>query len=132
MIIDNKFLDELSSKAAENDRLRINYNLHETLNDEVQRLLNALEPGTVLPVHRHRNTAETYFVLRGKLEVLIYDDEKTLVEKVPLAPDEGSYGMHVPPGQWHTINVLEKGTVIFEVKKGPYIQLSREDILEIE
>ncbi len=117
MIIDKNLFDELSQKASENPRLRINFNLHASLEDKVQRLLNALEPGTVLPVHRHKNSAETYLVLRGRLEILFYDDNGKLIEKVDVSPNEGKYGVHIEAGLWHTVNVIEKGTVIFEVKK---------------
>ncbi len=131
MIIDKNLFDELSQKASENPRLRINFNLHASLEDKVQRLLNALEPGTVLPVHRHKNSAETYLVLRGRLEILYYDDNGKLIEKFEVSPNEGNYGVHIEDGQWHTVNVLEKGTVIFEVKKGPYKPLEEDEILKI-
>ncbi len=131
MIIDEQILNELSLQATENKRLRMNLNFHDNLEDDVQRLLNAMEPGTVLPVHRHKNTEVTYFVLRGKVEVLIYDDNKQLKSKEILSPHEGKYGIHIAKGEWHNLNVLEKGTVIFEVKKGPYKILSENDIMHL-
>lgn len=131
MYIDQEFLENLTEKACENQRLRINYNLHESLEAPVQRLFNAMEPGTVLPIHRHVDTAETYLVVRGALKVLVYAADGTLTEERELNPDKGNYGAHVPAGQWHTVEILEKGTVIFEVKQGPYRPLSEEDILSL-
>lgn len=128
-IIDNKLLNQISAEAAENIRLRKNFNLHASLDDKVQRLLNALEPGTILPIHRHKHTDETYFIVRGSLNVKLYDVQKQLIEEVELNPAIGTYGVSIPAGQWHTIEVKESGTVIFEVKEGPYSALSKEDIL---
>ena len=92
--------------------------------------MNALEPGTELPVHRHCFTAETYIVLRGEINVFFYDDDKRVTESVTLNPLKGEYGIHIPAGQWHTLEVVEKGTVIFEVKDGPYRPLGPEDRLD--
>lgn len=129
MIIDNNLLDQVTEKAKENDRLRMNYNLHESLDAKAQRLLNALEPGTVLPIHRHNHTAETYIVLRGSINVILVDDNKKPIEQYLLSPEQSVYGIHIPAGQWHTLEVTESGTVIFEVKDGPYAPLGKEDIL---
>jgi len=131
LYLNEELLNDLTTKALENQRLRINYNLHESLEDPVQRLLNAMEPGTVLPVHRHIDTAETYLVLRGALKVMVYNSDGELLSEQELNPTKGLYGAHVPAGQWHTVEVLEKGTVIFEVKQGPYRPLSAEDILSL-
>ena len=130
IIIDEKLLDEISVEAKENNRLRKNYNLHDSFDDKVQRLLNALEPGTKIPVHRHLNTVETYFVIRGCLIVSIYDDMKNPVMSVTLNPVDGKYGVTIPEGEWHSIEVIDKGTVIFEVKEGPYIPITEENILK--
>lgn len=129
-LINEELLDRVTGEAKRSPRLRMNYNFHETLDAKAQRLLNALEPGTVLPVHRHSQTAETYLVLRGVIKVLFYDDRKRLLETFLLDPREGNYGVHIPKGQWHTLEVLESGTVIFEVKDGPYQPLGKDDILE--
>ena len=129
-LINEELLNSVSAEAAENLRLRKNYNLHASLDDKVQRLLNALEPGTELPVHRHRHTDETYLLLRGSLILKLYDDSKTLIGEYVLNPETGNYGASIPAGQWHTIEVLEKGTVIFEVKDGPYIPIAPNDMLE--
>jgi len=129
-IIDKGLYDSLTLAAANNERLRMNFNLHATLGDAVQRLLNALEPGTVLPIHRHKHTDETYFVLRGALNLLVYNNDKTLVEKIELSAKSERYGAVIPAGAWHTVDVIEKGTIIFEVKEGPYAPLNADDIME--
>lgn len=129
MLIDEKLLDEVTSKAKESDRLRMNHNLHDSLEAKAQRLLNALEPGTLLPIHSHRHTAETYIVLRGAINVQFYNDNATLTRQFTVSPKDGVHGLHIPAGQWHTLEVLESGTVIFEVKDGPYTPLEPEDML---
>jgi len=129
MLIDDHLLDEVTERAKGSERLRMNYNLHDSLEAKAQRLLNALEPGTLLPIHRHRHTAETYIVLRGAIKVLFYDDTRMITSEFMVKPHEGSYGVHIPAGQWHTLEVLESGTVIFEVKDGPYAHLKPEDIM---
>lgn len=132
MVIDNDLLNEISAKAKLNERLRMNYNLHDSLDAKAQRLLNALEPGTNLPIHRHQYTAETYILLRGKIRVEFYTEEGDVVEKIVLDPLVGKYGVNIPAGQWHTLEVLETGTVIFEVKDGPYTPLNTNDMLVIQ
>jgi len=129
-LINQPLLDEVSNQALENERLRMNYNFHATLEAPAQRLLNALQPGTNLPIHRHKNTAETYILLQGELKVLYYDDNKTVTESVVLNPLKGNYGIHIPSGQWHTIEVLTPDSVIFEIKDGPYSPLSEDDVLK--
>lgn len=130
MLIDKNLLDKVTAEAKANARLRMNYNFHETLDAPAQRLLNALEPGTVLPIHRHCHTAETYVLLRGRLNILFYNEQKQITERYELDPQKGVYGVNIPRGQWHTIEVLCSGTVIFEVKDGPYSPLAPDDILE--
>lgn len=129
-LIDSDLLDQVSDSARKSSRLRMNHNFHDSLDAKAQRLLNALEPGTLLPVHRHLHTAETYLLLRGKVRVLFYNDRKEIVESVELNPSAGNYGVHIPAGQWHTLEVLEGGSVLFEVKDGPYMPLGAGDILE--
>ena len=106
----------------------MNYNLHESLESKAQQLLNVLLPGTILPVHRHTHTAETYILLRGKMFVVFYNDLGEQIERYLLDPQNGNYGVHIPKGQWHTVEVIEPST-IFEVKDGPYTPLQPEDIL---
>lgn len=105
----------------------MNYNLHESLDAKAQRLLNVLLPGTPLPVHRHTHTAETYVLLRGKMFVVFYNDLGEQVDRFLLDPTTGNYGVQIPKGQWHGVEVIEPST-IFEVKDGPYMPLQPEDI----
>ncbi len=132
MLLNHQLLEEITEQARQNPRLRMNYNLHDSLDAKAQRLFNAMEPGTVLPVHRHRNTSETYILIRGAIRVLLYDDNKTLINSYEISDKNDNFGFHIPKGQWHTLEVLKSGTVIFEVKEGPYAPLSDEDILVIE
>lgn len=131
MIIDDRLLDEIEEKAKTSPRLRMNYNLHKSLDAKSQRLFNALEPGTVLPVHRHHHSAETYILLRGLIDVVFYDAEGHETERFELDPHKGRYGVEIPLGRWHTIEV-KTPAVIFEVKDGPYTPLGPEDVLEVE
>lgn len=128
-LINDLLLNEVTTKAVESARLRMNHNLHTSLDAKAQRLLNALEPGTELPIHRHKHTAETYILLRGKIRVLFYDSAKQCIDSFLLNPLTGEYGINIPAGQWHTLEVLESGTVIFEVKDGPYMPLDKDDLL---
>ena len=129
-ILDKELLDTITAQAQESPRLRMNYNLHDSLEAKAQRLFNALEPGTVLPIHRHRHTAETYILVRGKMKVEYYNQNKELTDTEILDPAEGKYGLHVPAGQWHTVIPLESGTMVFEVKDGPYMPFQPEDVLD--
>ena len=129
MILDHHLLDKITRKAQESERLRMNYNLHTSLEAKAQRLFNALEPGTELPIHRHRHTDETYIVVRGHIRVLFYNEQREVVEQFDLNPAEGCFGVHIPQGQWHTLEVVESGSVIFEVKDGPYAPLGEEDMM---
>ena len=127
-IIDTSLLDSVTEQATESPRLRMNHNFHDSTESKSQRLLNALEPGTEIPIHRNRNTAKTYILLRGTIRVLFYNNEREIIETIELNPLTGKYGVDIPAGQWHTLEVLESGTVIFEVKDGPYRALGEEDI----
>ena len=129
MIINNELLDEVTAKAEESPRLRMNFNLHDSLDAKAQRLINVLLPGTVLPIHRHRHTAETYVLLRGKMFVVFYNDLGAQIERYLLDPTIGNYGVQIPAGQWHGIEVIEP-SAIFEVKDGPYAPLQPEDMLD--
>lgn len=129
MIINNELLDRIKIEAEENPRQRMNYNLHDSLDAKAQRLINMLLPGTVLPIHRHRHTAETYILLRGKMFVVFYNDMGAQVERFLLDNNLGNYGVQIPAGQWHGIEVIEP-SAIFEVKDGPYTPLTPEDIMD--
>lgn len=128
MIIDQKFLDDLSAQAKANTRLRQSYDLRTTPEDKSQRMLNALEPGTIMPIHRHRNTSETMVMVRGKLIERFYDDNGNITDEFVMEPC-GQYPMvQIDKGQWHSLEVLSSGTVIFEAKDGTYEPLSNIDI----
>lgn len=127
-LITEELLDSVTAQAQANSRLRMNYNFHTSMDEPVHRMLNALEPGTYLPPHRHTDKEETYLLLRGKMWVFFYDESGKVTEKVLLDPLKGNYGLEIPAGTWHSIVVLESGTVIFEIKKGPYYPLPPEDL----
>lgn len=128
MIIDKKLLDELSAQAKANPRLRQSYDLRTTPEDNSQRMLNALEPGTIMPIHRHRNTSETMVMVRGKLIERFYDDDGNITDEFIMEPC-GQFAMvQIEAGQWHSLEVLEEGTVIFEAKDGAYAPLDSMDI----
>ena len=130
MNFDKQILDELSQKAKESPRLRMNLDLRTTPADQSQRMLNALEPDTVLPIHRHSKTTEVVVILRGKAVQYLYDDKGNETGQVLLEAGGECPGMSIERGQWHRIECLESGTVIFEAKDGPYEPISPEDILE--
>lgn len=130
MIIDKSLLDTVTSGAKESNRLRMNYNFHDSLDAPCQRLLNALEPETIVPIHRHQHTSETYILLRGKLRMMFYNDQKEVIEETILSSESANYGIHIPAGVWHAMEVLASGTVIFETKDGPYMPIQECDILK--
>lgn len=128
-VIDAALLDRTTQKAKESVRLRMNHNFHVSEREPLNRLLNAVEPGSYVRPHRHLNPdkVDAIIVLRGRLLSIVFDDNGEVADSVVLSPDEGVYGMEVAPGLWHTIVVLESGTVIYEVKEGPYVPLSPEN-----
>lgn len=119
-VITKSLLDEVSAEAKASPRLRMNYNFHKSLDDKCQRLLNAMEPGTEMPIHHHK-VAEMYIIIRGRLEVETFDDDGNVIERQILDPKEGKYGIQIPANTWHSLKVFEPDTVIFEVKEGPFI-----------
>jgi len=128
MKIDDGLLDALAAQAGACERLRMNRDLRNSPADGSQRMLNALEVGTVVPVHRHRDTSEVQILLRGRLDVMFYDEQGREVERHRLDPAEGVYGVVVPAGRWHSLEVLAPA-VIFEAKDGPYVPPAPEDFL---
>jgi len=114
MIIDKKLLDQVSTQAKASPRLRMNYNFHQSLEDKCHRMLNAVEPGTEVPIHRHPTKDESFVVLRGKVKVTTYNDDGTMIESVVLCPEEGLYGGNIPKNVWHNVECLESGSVFFE------------------
>lgn len=132
MKITQTLLDSLTAQAKESPRLRMNYDLRNSAEDQSQRMLNAIEPGSPLPIHRHRKTTETVVVLRGHLREIFYDDIEHLVEEViDLKAGGPVVALNIPAGKWHTVEILESGTVIMEVKDGPYEPIQECDILTL-
>lgn len=128
-IINEALLDETTGRAKQSPRLRMNYNFHERLDDPVNRLLNALEPGTYLRPHRHLNPAkdEIFLLLRGRIAVFLFDNKGEITETQILDPKEGTYGAEIKAGTWHGLSVLESGSVIYEIKEGPFAPLAPEN-----
>ena len=131
MIIDKALIDKVSEQAKESPRLRMNYNFHQSLDEKCHRFLNAVEPGTVVPIHRHPTKDETFIVLRGKVRISTYDDEGNLSESGILCPDDGTFGVDIPKNVWHNLESLEPNSCIFEVKEGPFVPHEEEGILEL-
>lgn len=131
MEITQALLDQLTKQAKASPRLRMNYDLRNSEADQSQRMLNAIEPGSPLPIHRHQKTSETVVCLRGKLVWEFYDDlERQCTDRIELTPNGPIVALNVPLGQWHTVKALESGSVILEVKDGPYEPLSPVDVLD--
>ena len=131
MVINTIILNELTALAKESPRLRQNMDLRNSAEDTSQRMLNALEPGTAIPIHRHTKSSETVVVLRGKIKQNFYDEAGQLVESFIVNPCSDVKGFSVELGRWHNTECLESGTVILECKEGKYEALSKEDILEV-
>ena len=129
MLIDTNLLDTLTAQAKASPRLRMNLDLRNTPDDQSQRMLNALEPGTVMPIHRHQQTSETVVVLRGKVKWLYYNDKGELTDTILVEAGGDICGLSVPKGQWHSLECLESGSVILETKDGPWEALKEEDML---
>ena len=130
MKITQALLDKLTEEAKKSPRLIMNLDLRNDENDSSQRMLNAIEPGSPLPIHRHQKTSETVVCLRGRLVEEYYDElERTCTEAVELSPNGPVVALNIPAGQWHTVRSLESGTVILEMKNGAYEPLSDVDIL---
>lgn len=131
MKIDKTLLDDLTEQAKQSPRLRVSYDLRNTSGDQSQRMLNAIEPGSEIKVHRHSKTSETVVVVRGKVEEVFFDAEGQKVESIELDPFGPCYAINVPQNRWHTVRALESGTVIMEAKDGVFEPLKPEDILTI-
>lgn len=131
-IIDTTLLDSVSSEAKASPRLRMNYNFHQSLEDKCHRMLNAVEPGTEVPIHRHPTKDESFVVLRGKVRVTTYNDDGTVIESVVLCAEEGRYGVDIKKGVWHNLESLESGSVIFECKEGPFVPHEEEGVLRLQ
>ena len=130
--ISQAILDDLTAKAKASPRLRMNLDLRNSADDQSQRMLNAIEPGSELPIHRHKHTSETVVCLRGRLVWEFYDElERICTETIELSPNGQVFALNVPAGQWHTVRALESGSVILEMKDGAYEPISDEDILQM-
>lgn len=132
MKITQALLDSLTEQAKASPRLRMNYDLRNNESDQSQRMLNAIEPGSVVPIHRHRGSSETVVCLRGRVVEEYYDElERICTDRIELSPNGQTVAVNIPIGQWHTIRSLESGTVIMEVKDGKYEPTGAEDILSL-
>ena len=129
MVIDKKILDELSVKAKENPRLRQSMDLRNSPDDLSQRMLNALEPRTVMPIHRHHASSETVVILRGKIQWMFYDENGNETERVTLDANGEPRMLNVEKDRWHSLECLECGSVLYESKDGPYHPLEEDEIM---
>ena len=130
MIITDRILDELSDKAKASPRLRLGMDLRNTPEDQSHRMLNALEPGTVMPIHRHKSTSETCVCLRGHFEEFFYDENGNLTDIIDMVP--GGAVLNIEAGQWHSLKCLESGTVLLEAKDGAYRPLEEDEIMNLK
>ena len=129
--ISQAVLDKLTAEAKASPRLRMNMDLRNSDADQSQRMLNAIEPGSVVPIHRHQKSSETVVCLRGRLVEEFYDElERICTERIELSPNGPVVALNIPAGQWHTVHALESGTVILEMKNGKYEPISDVDILK--
>ena len=129
MLLNKDLLDQLSKSASENPRLRASFDLRNTDKDNSQRMLNALQPGTILPIHRHPFTAETLIMVRGCVCQKFYNNKGEVTDTFVLKAGGECSALQIPAGQFHSLECLEADTVIFEAKDGPYMSVSSEDIL---
>jgi cupin fold WbuC family metalloprotein len=125
-IVSKELLHELSKKAMNSPRKRLNHNFHDDLSDPINRMLNAFEPGTYLQPHKHENPdkREVFIVLRGSLVVVFFDPKGNPTEFVLLDPLKGNHAVEIPVGAWHTLIALESGSMVYEVKDGPYLPMN--------
>ena len=118
MVIDKDLLDKVSEQAKESPRQRMNYNFHQSLDDKCHRFLNAVEPGTDVPIHKHPTKDESFIILRGKVRVTTHNDDGSIIEDVVLSKESGNYGVDIPKNVWHKLESLESRSVIFEMLCG--------------
>lgn len=129
-IIDDQLVNDLAEEAKKSPRLRKNYNFHQSLEDKCHRFLNALEPGTQVPIHHHPTKDETFVILKGKVRVLIYNDQGEVVESCVLSHEDGQYGVDIPKNVWHSLECFEP-CVLLECKEGPFVEHEVDGVLEI-
>ena len=121
-------MDELTAQAKASPRLRCNLDLRNSAGDQSQRMLNAIEPGSPMPIHRHQKTSETCICIRGHFEEYFYDSDGRMTETIDMVP--GGEVLNIEKGQWHSLKCLESGTVLFEAKDGPYHPLEEDEIYQ--
>ena len=132
MVITKAVLDNLTALAKASPRLRMNLDLRNSPDDQSQRMLNAIEPGSLLPIHRHKYTSETMVCLRGRFVEEFYDElERICTDAIEMTPAGSNFLVNVPAGQWHTVRALDSGSVLLEMKDGKYEPLGLEDILSL-
>ena len=132
IIIDKLLLDNVTAQAKASPRLRMNYNFHQSLDEKCHRFLNAVEPGTQVPIHKHPTKDETFVILRGKVRVTTHNDDGSIIEDVVLCAEEGRYGVNIPKGVWHKLECIEEDSVIFECKEGPFVPHEKDGILNLD
>ena len=131
MIITKQLLDNLTEQAKNSPRLRMAMDLRNTPEDQSQRMLNALEPGTVMPIHRHHESSETVVLIRGKIEWVFYDDNGIETECVTLDANGDLRMINVERDRWHSLICLEENSVLFESKNGTYQPLAEDEIMDV-
>ncbi len=131
MIIDKILLNTVSDQAKASPRLRMNYNFHQSLDEKCHRFLNAVEPGTEVPIHRHPTKDESFVLIRGRVRVTTHNDDGSVIENVVLCPEEGRYGVNIPKGVWHKVESLATGSCFFECKEGPFVEHEVDGILQL-
>ena len=127
-LLDKSLINTTTEKAKESPRLRMNYNFHPSLDDKVQRFINCMEPGTKVEIHHHP-VDEMLIVIRGAIKAILVDDDKNIIDSQVIRPTDGVYGVQLPKNVWHTIECLESGTCMFEVKEGPFVSHTEGGIL---
>ena len=131
VIIDQILLSNLTSQAQASPRKRMNYDLRNSSEDTSQRMLNAIEPESLVPIHRHKKTSETLVVLRGRVVEEFYDDAGVCYESFEVSPQGPVYALNIPAGTWHTLRSLESGTVILEMKDGAFEPIGDDDVMHL-
>ena len=129
--IDEQLISGVVEEAKKSTRLRKNYNFHQSLQDKCHRFINALEPGTFIPVHHHPDKDETFVILKGKVRVTTYNDDGQVLESSIISQDNGTYGVDIPKNVWHGVECLEP-SVLLECKEGPFVEHEVDGILEIK
>ena len=130
-IIDEKLIEKVTEEAKASPRLRKNYNFHKSLSEKCHRFLNALEPGTQIPVHHHPTKDETVVILKGKVRVTTYNDDGKVIQSCVISQEDGNYGVDIPKNTWHGVECLEP-SILFECKEGPFVEHEVDGILEIK